>query len=212
MSAGIVIRDRNGHSIFIDDHVRVNVGHAGSTPRPGVVIGLTKKNVLVRFSWANGRTTDRRFPVRSGAGANIVDNGLIFDVDNVVWDRTLNDYEVGGPDDPDATIVGEILDGKVSIDDDAIKAVAADAWARHPNNPDAPINLRRKAVVNSTATSLEQIQRYLPANYEASVQEDASGHAWIIIEGQDRLGWTLQDYVIPRLASGLIFAEEVTAS
>lgn len=30
-----------------------------------------------------------------------------------------------------------------------------------------------------------------------------------IIAGEDVAGWTLDDYVIPRLASGLIFADEI---
>jgi hypothetical protein len=31
-----------------------------------------------------------------------------------------------------------------------------------------------------------------------------------LIEGEDNAGWTLDGYVIPRLASGLIFAKEVS--
>jgi hypothetical protein len=30
-----------------------------------------------------------------------------------------------------------------------------------------------------------------------------------LIGGRDSCGWTLDDYVIPRLASGMYFAEEV---
>ena len=45
----------------------------------------------------------------------------------------------------------------------------------------------------------------MPANYEAHQQGDV-----VVIEGEDVAGWTLDDYVIPRLASGLIFATEVT--
>lgn len=32
----------------------------------------------------------------------------------------------------------------------------------------------------------------------------------VLIGGVDKAGWTLDDYVIPRLASGLHFAKEVT--
>ncbi len=32
----------------------------------------------------------------------------------------------------------------------------------------------------------------------------------LFIIGSDVAGWTMDEYVIPRLASGLIFAEEVT--
>lgn len=63
----------------------------------------------------------------------------------------------------------------------------------------------RKAVINRTA-SLNQVEQYLPANYSACTTADR-----IVISGQDNAGWTLDGYVIPRLASGLIFAEEVPA-
>jgi hypothetical protein len=54
--------------------------------------------------------------------------------------------------------------------------------------------------------SLSQVQAYLPANYTAT-EDDGT----IVIEGTDSAGWTLDDYVIPRLASGLIWARETTA-
>lgn len=65
--------------------------------------------------------------------------------------------------------------------------------------------MTRRAIVSSGRDSLETIQRYMPANYEAHQQGDV-----VVIEGEDVAGWTLDDYVIPRLASGLIFATEVT--
>jgi hypothetical protein len=37
----------------------------------------------------------------------------------------------------------------------------------------------------------------------------APGGSWVAIEGRDCLGWTLDGYVIPRLMSGLIRAEEI---
>jgi hypothetical protein len=55
---------------------------------------------------------------------------------------------------------------------------------------------------------LQTIARYLPANYTA--QPTASGDA-VLISGEDNAGWTLDDYVIPRLASGLYFAREISA-
>jgi hypothetical protein len=53
---------------------------------------------------------------------------------------------------------------------------------------------------------LETVRRYLPANYEA----DSDGGS-IFIHGTDNAGWTLDGYVIPRLASGLYFAREIIA-
>ena len=46
---------------------------------------------------------------------------------------------------------------------------------------------------------------YLPGNYRVTDIDDE----YIYIAGEDRAGWTLDDYVIPRLASGLYHAEEL---
>jgi len=65
---------------------------------------------------------------------------------------------------------------------------------------------QRHAVVRRQADRLETIQRYLPRGYQA---EALGGDVWI--HGEDNAGWTLDGYVIPRLASGLYFAEELSA-
>jgi hypothetical protein len=52
--------------------------------------------------------------------------------------------------------------------------------------------------------NLEVVQRYMPSNYDAGQVGSA-----IFIYGHDSHGWTLDDYVIPRLASGGIIAKEV---
>jgi hypothetical protein len=49
------------------------------------------------------------------------------------------------------------------------------------------------------------VSAYLPSNYKVTEVHDT----YAVIEGVDNAGWTLDDYVIPRLASGLIFAKEV---
>lgn len=67
-----------------------------------------------------------------------------------------------------------------------------------------PLTPTRIAVATG-AYDVETIRRYLPSNYEA----ERVGGA-IIIAGQDVAGWTLDGYVIPRLASGLYFAREFT--
>ena len=64
----------------------------------------------------------------------------------------------------------------------------------------------RAARVVSRDATLERVQQYLPRNYTAS---ERNGVIWI--SGRDQAGWTLDEYVIPRLASGLIFAEEVSS-
>lgn len=67
----------------------------------------------------------------------------------------------------------------------------------------API--RRARVTGGLGADLETVRAYLPSNYRA--EKDSSG---ILILGTDRHGWTLDGYVLPRLQSGLIVAEEVT--
>jgi len=61
----------------------------------------------------------------------------------------------------------------------------------------------RRATVKG---DLRVIQRYLPSNYTAKYD---SLRDLIVIEGFDVAGWTLDDYVIPRLASGNYYAKEV---
>lgn len=50
----------------------------------------------------------------------------------------------------------------------------------------------------------EVVADYLPANYRVEIVSDR-----LLIRGTDDHGWTLDGYVIPRLASGLIVAQEI---
>jgi hypothetical protein len=71
---------------------------------------------------------------------------------------------------------------------------------------------KRSAIVSrfdEDGAALRTVQNYLPANFEARYFEDATLGTVVLIEGYDRAGWTLDTYVIPRLASGLIVAKEV---
>jgi hypothetical protein len=54
---------------------------------------------------------------------------------------------------------------------------------------------------------VETVQRYLPSNYQVT----AFGVDYIIVAGEDKAGWTMDGYVIPRLGSGLIYAGEIKA-
>lgn len=60
----------------------------------------------------------------------------------------------------------------------------------------------RRAVV--TTGKWETVERYLPSNYKV-VGHDADTTT---IEGTDVAGWTLDGYVIPKLASGLYGCRE----
>jgi len=73
---------------------------------------------------------------------------------------------------------------------------------------------QRRAVVTggrSERTLAEVVARYLPANYEVVKSTwSPDGFPQVVIEGVDSQGWSLDGYVIPRLASGLYSCEEVT--
>jgi hypothetical protein len=68
----------------------------------------------------------------------------------------------------------------------------------------------RYAKVMKSSVGLKQVQDYLPKNYSA---KEVKTRWWlegtIYIYGQDNKGWTLDGYVIPRLASALIPVKEV---
>jgi len=67
---------------------------------------------------------------------------------------------------------------------------------------------RRATIVNGNEAV---VSRYLPSNYRV-VEDLTVDGLYVTIEGEDSAGWTLDDYVLPRLASGLIFAREVPAT
>jgi hypothetical protein len=77
-------------------------------------------------------------------------------------------------------------------------------------------NIRIALVEN--AQDAKQLWAYLPENYaivswvgsSGSSQFAKDGKSVYMIAGFDSHGWTLHDYVIPRLGSGLIWAREIT--
>ncbi len=75
--------------------------------------------------------------------------------------------------------------------------------------------LRYAEITNLRFEDVEEsrVKAYLPANYQVVRimldLPDGEVMERLLIVGTDVAGWTLEDYVIPRLASGLIFAEEV---
>lgn len=85
-------------------------------------------------------------------------------------------------------------------------------------------NKVRAARIRGGASTRTEVERYLPANYgtvvvesypqvdtideERAVVYDGGRRVLLLIVGVDVAGWTLDDYVIPRLASGGIYAEE----
>jgi hypothetical protein len=75
-----------------------------------------------------------------------------------------------------------------------------------PEQP--PTRYARVARARNLRPDSGEVMAYLPANYQVIHTDDYS----VMIAGQDHAGWTLDGYVIPRLASGLISAEEWTAA
>ena len=55
----------------------------------------------------------------------------------------------------------------------------------------------------------ERVEAFLPSNYAIIFDGTAYGDDYIDIEGHDNAGWTLDDYVLPRLATGCLFGREI---
>jgi hypothetical protein len=74
----------------------------------------------------------------------------------------------------------------------------------------ATLQPKRRAIVKSSGigVQLSMVRNYLPSNYLACESSGTIHGDCILIEGYDRAGWTLDGYVLPRLASGLIVAVE----
>lgn len=88
--------------------------------------------------------------------------------------------------------------------------------------------MKRYAIVRKRGITLELVTAYLPSNYSVMWQGKTDWHyfpltnTWkqvtelvddcVVIEGQDHYGWTLDKYVIPRLGSGGMRADETDLS
>jgi hypothetical protein len=67
----------------------------------------------------------------------------------------------------------------------------------------------RYAVIHG-ARSADEVAAYLPTGYHvfSTLLDHLNGRLQVTIRGVDQQGWTLDDYVLPRLASGMLFGEE----
>jgi hypothetical protein len=63
----------------------------------------------------------------------------------------------------------------------------------------------RTAIIKGNGITAERVAAYMPSNYDVVSHDETS----VMIQGQDNAGWTLDDYVLPRLASGCMFGTEV---
>lgn len=74
--------------------------------------------------------------------------------------------------------------------------------------------MKRYALIYSDSP---QIPAYMPGNYEVIMQgiewtEDDRFSRVSVIAGRDNAGWTLDGYVLPRLASGMYYGKEIDLS
>ena len=115
-------------------------------------------------------------------------------------------------------ISGAIIEfcNEKECDQPAIDALVDEAWQRLKDSSPGSFQRERVAVVLDDAISEEHVQNYLPQGYTAKIEYLPGNQAGktsnamrIVIRGYDIAGWTLGDYVIPRLASGMIVATEV---
>ena len=103
-------------------------------------------------------------------------------------------YSDGGVEEKEA-----LADAVATVRDELVKA-------------GVPVQRKRRAFIKcgqSVHPALEAVKNYLPSNFTAHESNGTIQGKGILIEGYDRAGWTLDAYVIPRLASGLIVAKEV---
>ncbi len=78
--------------------------------------------------------------------------------------------------------------------------------------------MKRYALITGHRADPKTITAYLPSNYKilwvGEWEEYPGGPVGpaVVIEGRDYAGWTLHQYVIPRLGSGMIHATEIDLS
>lgn len=78
--------------------------------------------------------------------------------------------------------------------------------------------MERQALVRGNPWSKDDslaasVNRYLPSNYRVDrttvPPSEWGGAGEVLVVGHDVAGWTLDGYVLPRLASGMYYGEEV---
>lgn len=86
----------------------------------------------------------------------------------------------------------------------------SDAFAALINNVERS-NMKYAVVFSAYPSDTpKQIEAYLPGNYHFipnTLTHTPDGRFRVGIEGEDNAGWTLEEYVIPRLNSGMYTVE-----
>ena len=81
-----------------------------------------------------------------------------------------------------------------------------------PRTKEAILQTRYPLDYEEASELLGRVRLYLPSNYGAALVTDNNLSHRVKITGTDNAGWTLDGYVIPRLASGNMFATEAYSS
>lgn len=97
--------------------------------------------------------------------------------------------------------------GDASLED--IKAGVYERFHASDEVKHLSVNVPATDDVEATA---ERVAQYLPTNYEVVGTETWKDGGQVLVKGTDVAGWTAVDYVIPRLASGLLTAQVYSLS
>lgn len=123
---------------------------------------------------------------------------------------TANDVDVWNLEPGDVVIDGEGVLWEVSDSDDGHFLTAAGYDDRLPVRQAEGVLgvLRPVSVVGVVrgARDAAMVARFLPSNYAVVAGSHPDG---IVIAGQDVAGWTWDDYIVPRLSSGLMGASRI---
>lgn len=68
---------------------------------------------------------------------------------------------------------------------------------------------RRRAIVRGIGVGRRLVEAYLPADYSVVEEGKDERGDFVIIEGVDKMGWSMGLYVQPRLASACLSCEEL---
>jgi hypothetical protein len=74
----------------------------------------------------------------------------------------------------------------------------------HNNLQQKEHHIMRSAIIHTDAKP-RRLAAYLPSNYQTIIHQHT-----LYVVGTDKAGWTLDGYVLPRLASGSIYGTETT--
>lgn len=88
---------------------------------------------------------------------------------------------------------GELADNQAELDDGLRRQREYEGKKRYAR------------ITAGNGTTKEAVAAYLPGNYSVVTEDDG----FIYVEGVDNAGWSLDGYVLPRLASGCHFGIEV---